>query len=292
MIRRKAVETVGCVVLLAWAVCFASPARGQDDDLPEQIVRYIGVRTGTGDGGREAILYVEPMKGGKPVEVVLGTTSRMVDYFTKLAPGQLVTVGLVRRQGKLYLASISAMRPRPGEADRDTAYVKGVEVRKDKGKDTTVLVLTKFNYTMVVEVPQVRTKDGQEPSPELLKASKAIKSGTLVEVDVVTRRGKLPELRFITAWAPWRAGNFSKLGRKKIDKSSYVTVEIKSSGIPLVLLVPKVERYGKLSDDRTILNLVRKLKRDQAVEFKIRQDGLNQAIRKIRLATGSPAARR
>jgi len=283
--------TVVAAAFAAWAVLSATPVRAQDVELPEQTVRYLGVEKGVSHGGRQAIsiLYVEPMKGGRREQVLLGTTQRMIDYFLKLAPGQPITVGLIRRGGKLYLTSVSAMPPKPGEKDRDTAYLKGVEVRKIKDKPITVLIVTKFDRTTLVEVPKVRTKDGQETSPALLAAIKAIKPGTLVEVqaDAPSRysRTKMPVLVSITPWAPWRKGTFAKLGRKTIDKAKYVTVEIKSAGIPLVLLVPKVMRHGRESDDRTMLRLLYKLKKGQAVEFKIRQQGLNQFLRKVRPST-------
>lgn len=297
MSRSKGATTAGlAVTLVLWAV--APVARAADDELPEQTVRYIGVRTGVGQSGDRAILYIQPMKGGPRTEVIMRSTGRMKDYFLKLAPGQPITVGLNKIDGKLYLASVSALPPEPGEAESDTAYIKGIEVRKINSKPTTVLVLTKFDQTSLVEVPRIRTKEGMVASPALLKTIKALKIGTLVEVEVdkpkysSRRRKKLPVLKSITAWAPWRAGEYSKLGRKKIGKLTYVSVEIKSSGIPLVLLVPKIGPSGRTSNDRTMLKLIYKLKRGQAVEFKIRQEGLSQFIRKIRPSAARPAPRR
>ena len=292
MSRRTVVVGAGLAAFLAWAVISATPVRAQDAELPEQKVRYLGVEKGVSRAGQQSIsiLYVEPMKGGPRERVLLGTTQRMIDYFLKLAPGQPITVGLIRRNGKLYLASVSAYPPKPGEKERDTAYLKGIEVRKIKDKAVTVLIVTKFGQTTLVEVPKIRTKEGPETSPTLLKAIKAIKPGSLVEVDAdapkrSSSRTKLPVLRSITPWAPWRVGAFAKLARKTIDKTRYVAVEIKTAGIPLILLVPKILRSGRGEDDRTMLKLLHKLKKGQAVEFKIRQEGLNQFLRKVRPST-------
>ena len=288
MSRRTIVGVAVLAAVLARPAALA--AQGQVQALPEQTVRYIGARAGTGPNGAGGVLYVEPMKGGQRTEVLMSTQQSTIDFFLKLAPGQPITIGLIQRDGKLILTKVSAYPPRPGEKDPDTAYLKGVEVRKIKDQAVTVLIVTKFDKTTLVEVPKVRAKDGLETSPVLLKAIKAIKPGTLVEVATEapkrsSRGSKLPVLTFITAWAPWRVGVYAKLGRTKIDKTTYVTVEIKSAGIGLTLFVPKILRYGRPSDDRTILRLLQKFKKGQAVEYKISQDGLNQFIRKIRAGT-------
>jgi len=282
--RRQFTVSLGLLVVLAWLAVAGPQARGEDIAYPEQVVRYLAVRTGMGSDGTLAILYVEPMQGGKRFEVTMRNSPRMVDYFVKLAPGQPVGVLLRKIDGKLYLEQITAIHPRPGEVDRNTAYFQKVETRKIKGKDVTVAVFTKFKLTSVVVIPKVRTDKGMATSPKLLAALKAIKPGTLAEVEVasttftVSRKEKLPIMKFVAAWAPWRTGVYTKKGRKTIDKLTYTTIEIKSGGIPMTLLVPKVGR----SDDRTISRLIYKLKKNKPVEFKIRQEGLNQYVRKIR----------
>lgn len=282
--RKQFTVSLGLLAALAWLAVDAPQARGEDIAYPEQVVRYLAVRTGMGKDGTLAILYVEPMQGGKRYEVTMRNSPRMVDYFVKLAPGQPVGVLLRKIDGTLYLERIEAIHPRPGEAERDTAYFKKVETRKIKGKDVTVAIFTKYKLTSVVVVPKVRTDKGMETSPKLLAALKAIKPDTLTEVEVasstyaVSRREKLPVMKFVAAWAPWRKGVYTNKGRKTIAGVTYSTVEIKSAGIPLQLLVPKIGR----SDDRTVSRVIYKLKKNQAVEFKIRQEGLNQYVRKIR----------
>jgi len=229
------------------------------------------------------------MKGGAREELHMRMTQELVDYFTKLAPGQPIEVALQKVEGKLYVTRVRAATPKPGEIDQDTAYVKKVEILKVRGKPVSVLTLTKFGLTWQVEVPRVRTKDGLLTSPVLLAAIKAVKPNALAEIELETRRSstsKLPVLKHILPWAPWRVGVFSTKGKQKIDDQTHTTVEIKSSGIPLLLVVPKIGR----SDDRTIMRTIYRLRKGQPVEFKIRQEGLNQMIRKIRPSTAKPKA--
>ena len=287
---RPAIGSLGVLAVFASCSLSARPAQGQNvTTIPPQTVRYIGVRTGVGTDGDRAILYVQPMKGGSREELHMRMTQELVDYFTKLAPGQPIEVALQKVEGKLYVTTVRAASPKPGESEQDTAYVKESEVLKVKGKAVTVLTLTKFGLTWQVEIPKVRTKDGLLASPVLLAAIKAVKPGALVEIELETRKSsssKLPVLKHILPWAPWRVGVFSVMAKKKIDDQTRTTVEIKSSGIPLLLVVP---RNGH-SDDRTIMRAIYRLKKGQLVEFKIRQEGLNQLIRKIRPAAAKPKA--
>ena len=263
-------------------------ARGENVPLLAQSVRYIGMRFGLGKDGNQGILYIEPLTGGNRVEVHLNDARSLVEFFSKAAPGQMITIDLVRVDGKLYIdGRIRFMPPKPGESELDTAYLKNLEILKVKGKAVTVLTLTKFGQTWQVEVPKVRTKDGLLTSPTLLAAIKAITPGTLAEIELEPRRSSsknLPLLKNILPWTPWRVGVFSVTGKKKIDDQTRTTVEIKSAGIPLLLIVPKNGR----SDDRTIMRTVYKLKKGRPVEFKIRRQGLNQMIRKIRPSQAKP----
>lgn len=278
--------SLGLLVVLAVLAVDAPMAQGEDIAYPEQVVRYLAVRTGMGNDGTLAYLYVEPMQGGKRVQVVMRNSPRMVQFFVQLASGQPVGVLLRQIDGTLYLEQIEAIYPKPGEVDRDTAYFKKVETREVRGKTVTVAIFNKYKLTSVVVIPEVPKADGKgkEPDPKLLAALKLIKPDTLAEVAVSTRtqtvgREKLPIMTFVAPWTPWRTGIYVAKGKKTIDELTYTTVEIKSGGIPMTLLVPKVAR----SDDRNITKVTYKLRKDKPVEFKIRQDGLKQFVRKIRL---------
>ena len=284
MIRRMVVAIAVLGAVLVWPLALAGQGGGRN---PQHEVRFLGIRTGMGTSGNQCILYIEPMEGGQREEVPLAADQKTIDFFQKLAPRQPMRMWVDKTTGRRH---ISAAPPKPGEKEPDTAYIKGVEVRKMKDRAVTVLTLVKFDRTTLVEVPKVQAKEGPETSPILLKAIKAIKPGTLVEVVAEPpKRGsrvKMPVLTFITPWAPWRVGAYSKLGKKKIDKTYYVTVEVKSAGIPMTLLLPKTTRSGGgLGDGRAMLKLLRKCKKGQPLEYKIRQDGLNQFIRKIRAGT-------
>ena len=287
-----------------------SPASAQEKKPTRMVVKYLGHQD---DGkyryqGKPVMLLgVEPLEGGRPVELIVPNRDRNGDKFDPipqvadtvrgLKRGDVIKIELDDTKPRPFVREARPYKLKPGESEPNT-YVFENTFRKEDGRSTyTAVVLSRYDEQMTVAVPQRRDKEGDMVSDtQMLGLLQQLKTKELVEAEI-REGGRTPTLTRLERYSPPRNGKFVKVTEEEIEGQKAPAVELTGAdGKPVTAIVDGRMTGKRWSADNRVLGAARKLKPDTDVVFRLRDEGGKQYLKAIEPApkaedTAAPAAR-
>lgn len=265
------------------------PALAQEKKKTSMVVRYIG-HTTEGQfkyqGKNIMLLAVEPLEGGRPVELIvpnrdMGARSdnkfdpipQVADSLGGVKRGDTIKIEVEDHRPRPYVTYAKPYKLKPGEED-PRAYVFENTFRKEEGRSTyTAVVLSRFDEHKTVAVQQRRDKDGDMASDaSILELLQSLKAGELVEAEIRDSR-PVPVLTALERYATPQTGKFLKMTEQEVEGQKAPAVELERDGKPVTALVAGKLQGKRWVPDAKVLSAAKKLKPEAEVVFRVRDDG-------------------
>ena len=282
-IRPVIVGGVAVAVLAAIAVGQAPNA---------QIVRYVSMKPGRHDNRPAMEVIVCPPAGGETFSVILPSQRptqlqvkpELLLALSKLKGGELIEIAGTKSMGRLVVTAVSAYKLKPGEDEAQTWTLVTAEHRVGE-QDALVFTVRKWDKTLTLIASSTQDAAGNwVRDPAVASAKEKLKPGDIVEVSYEESAGK-NILKEIRAWQPPVRGQFLRSREQRQGEATLLIVTIKQGGAELVCQLPgRKDSRGLLVPDPDMSETVKKLKPDQAVEFKTHQEGDAQVLHLLRAA--------
>jgi hypothetical protein len=261
------------------------PAMAQEKKRTRMVVKYLGHQ----DDGKHRyqgkpvmLLGVEPLEGGRPVELVVPNKDMNGDKYDPipqvaetvrdLKRGDIIKIELDDAKPRPYVREAKRYKLKPGESDPRT-YVFENTFRKEEGRSTyTAVVLSRFDEPITVAVQQKRDKEGDMSSDvAILELLQKLKTDELVEAEI-KEGGRTPVLTSLERYAPPQNGKFVKLAEQDVEGQKAPAVELEREGKPVTALVAGKMQGKRWVADAKVLAAAKKLKPDAEVVFRARDD--------------------
>lgn len=277
-------------ILAALAVAsLAAPAPAQEKKYTQMVVRYAGHQ----DDGRfrhlgkpVMLLWVTPLEGGSPVELIVPNKGmedmrndkydpipQVAETVRDLKRGDVIKIELDHSKPKPYVRYAKRYKLKPGETD-PKAYIFENTFRKGEGRSIyTAVVLSKYDEQTTVAVNQKRDKEGDMVSDTaILEVLQSLKTGDLVEAEI-RDAGRTPVLTTLERYAPSQSGKFLKPTESEVEGQKAPAVELEREGKRITALLPGKLQGKRWTPDPKVHAEVRKLKPDTEVVFRARDEG-------------------
>ena len=289
-----------------------SPAFAQEKEkkVTRMVVKYLGHQ----DDGKHRyqgkpvmLLGVEPLEGGRPVELVVPNRDMNGDKFDPipqvaetvrdLKRGEVIKIELDDTRPRPFVREAKRYKLKPGESEPNT-YVFENTFRKEDGRSTyTAVVLSRYDEQITVAVPQKRDKDGDMVSDtSMLGLLQQLKTKEVVEAEI-REGGRTPTLTRLERYSPPRDGKFVKMSEEEIEGQRVPAVELTGAdGKPVKAIVDGRLIGKRWTADNRIVGAAKKLKPETDVVFRLRDEGGRQYLKSIEPApkaedAAAPAAR-
>jgi hypothetical protein len=250
------------------------------------VVKYLGHQ----DDGKHRyqgkpvmLLGVEPLEGGRPIELVVANKDMKGDKYDPvpkvaetvrdLKRGDVIKIELDDTKPKPLVREATRYKLKPGETEPHT-YVFENTFRKEEGRSSyTAVVLSRFDEQITVAVQQKRDKDGDMASDlAILELLQKLKTDEVVEAEI-KETGRIPVLTSLQRYTPPQEGKFLKLTEQDVEGQKAPAVELERQGKPVTALVQGKMQGKRWVADAKVLGAVKRLKPDSAVVFRARDDG-------------------
>ena len=298
---------VGAVVLGG----IVSPAAAQEKPkkITSMVVRYVAHQ----DDGKfrylgkpVMVLAVEPIDGGRPVELIVPNTGwgdmkndkydpipQVAQNVRNMKRGDVIKIEVeqpTHAQGRPLVKEAKRYTLKPGEGEPNT-YVFKSNFRKEEGRSNFMaVVLSRFDEQTTVAVQQRRDKEGDMVSdPAILDLLGKLKAGELVEAEI-KEGGRTPVLMGLERYAPPRNGKFVKLTEAEIEGQKAPAVELTAEGKAVNAVVAGKLQGKRWTPDPKVLAAAKKLKQDTDVVFRAREDGGRLWLKEIEPKAGEASA--
>jgi hypothetical protein len=263
------------------------PASAQEKKKTSMVVRYVAHL----DDGKHRyqgkpvmLLQLEPLTGGRPVELVvpnrdMGARSdkfdpvpQVADVVRGLKKGDTIKIELDDSKPRPFVTYAKPYKLKPGEAEPNT-YVFENTFRKEEGRSTyTAVVLSRFDEQTTFAVQQRRDKDGDMASDvTILNLLQKLKTGELVEAEI-KEGGRTPVLTSLERYAPPQQAKFVKMAEQEVEGQKAPAVELQRDGKPVTALVEGKMQGKRWVADAKVLSAAKRLKPDAEVVFRARDD--------------------
>ena len=297
-------------LVAAFFVASAAMAQEKEKKITRMVVKYLGHQ----DDGKHRyqgkpvmLLGVEPLEGGRPVELVVPNRDMKGDKFDPipqvaetvrdLKRGDVIKIELDDTKPRPFVREAKRYKLKPGETEPNT-YVFENTFRKEDGRSTyTAVVLSRYDEQITVAVPQKRDKDGDMASDTaMLALLQQLKTKEVVEAEV-REGGRMPTLARLERYSPPQNGKFVKLSEEEVEGAKAAAVEIQGAdGKPVKAIVDGKVIGKRWTTDNRVLGAAKKLKPETEVVFRLRDEGGKQYLKSIEPApkaeeTAAPAAR-
>lgn len=282
-----------------------APAMAQEKKHTQMVVRYAGHQ----DDGRfrhlgkpVMLLWVEPLEGGNPVELIVPNKGmedmrndkydpipQVAETVRDLKRGDVIKIELDHSKPRPYVRYAKLYKLKPGESD-PRAYIFENTFRKAEGRSIyTAVVLSKYDEQTTVAVNQKRDREGDMVSDTaILELLQTLKTGELVEAEI-RDGGRMPVLTTLERYAPPQPGKFIKPTEAEVEGQKAPAVELEREGKRITALLPGKLQGKRWMPDPKVHAEVRKLKPDMVVVFRARDDDGKLWLKEIEAA---PAPKR
>jgi len=278
-----------------------SPAVAQEKKKTHMVVRYVAHQEDGKfryQGKPVMLLAVEPLSGGRPVELVVPNRDmnkgdkidplpQVLDNVRPLKKGDVIKIELDDTKPKPFVTYVKPYKLKPGETD-PRAFVFENSFRKEEGRSTyTAVVLSRFDEHTTYAVQQKRDKDGDMASDAaILDLLPKLKSGEVVEAEIKDG-GRTPVLTSLERYAPPQTGKFVKMAEQDVEGQKAPAVELEREGKPLTALVAGKMQGKRWVADPKVLAAAKKLKPEAEVVFRTRDDDGKVVLKDIEPAPKS-----
>lgn len=262
-------------------------ASAQEKKKTRMVVKYAGHQ----DDGKHRylgkpvmLLAVEPVEGGRPVELVVPNKDmgargdkfdpipQVADVVRGLKRGDTIKIELDESKPSPFVTYAKPYKLKPGESEPN-AYVFENTFRKEEGRSTyTAVVLSRYEEHTTFAVQQRRDKEGDMASDAaILDLLQKLKTGEIVEAEIKDG-GRTPVLTGLERYAPPQTGKFVKMAEQDVDGQKAPAVELEREGKPLTALVAGKMQGKRWVADARVLAAAKKLKADADVVYRARDD--------------------
>jgi hypothetical protein len=270
------------------------PAAAQEKPkkITSMVVRYLAHQ----DDGRfrylgrpVMVLAVEPIDGGRPVELIVPNRGwddpkngkydpipQVAENVRNLKRGDVIKIEVehpTQQQGRPLVREAKRYTVKPGEGEPNTYVFKSNFRNKEGRSNFMAVVLSRFDEQTTVAVQQHRDKEGDMVSdPAILELLGKLKGGELVEAEIKDGGGRTPMLTSLERYAPRQNGKFLKMTEVDVDGQKAPAVELQREGKPVTTTISGKLQGKRWTPDPRILSAARKLKPDTDVTFRARDD--------------------
>lgn len=259
-------------------------AQPKEKKNTRMVVKYVGHQ----DDGKHRhmgkpvmLLGVEPLEGGRPIELVVPNRDMNKDEFDPLPRvaeavrdckrGDTLKIEIDDSKPKPYVREAEKYKLKPGEQDPRNYVFESNYPAKDGRTNYTAVVLSRYDEPRTVAVAQKRDKDGNMASdPAILSLLEQLKAGEIVEADI-RDGGRTATLTSLERYAPPQNGKFVKLTEQEVDGQKATAVELTSEGKPVTVVVPGKLQGKRWVGDPKLTSAVKKLKADADVVYRARE---------------------
>lgn len=297
---------VGAVVL--GGLLRPAAAQEKEKKITRMVVRYLAHQ----DDGKPRylgkpvmLLAVEPIDGGRPVELVVPNRGwddpkngkydpipQVAENVRTLKRGDVIKIEVeqpTQQQGRPLVREAKRYAVKPGEGEPNTYVFKSNFRNKEGRSNFMAVVLSRFDEQTTVAVQQHRDKEGDLVSdPAIMDVLGKLKKDELVEAEI-SDGGRTPVLTSLERYAPRQSGKFLKMTDADVDGKKAPAVELERAGKPITATIVGKMHGKRWTPDAKVLAAAKKLKPDAAVTFRARDDGGRLVLKEIEPAPKEPA---
>jgi len=283
MVSRALLRTLLCALFVG---TMHRPVLAQQKEKKHtrMVVKYVGHQD---DGkfrhmGKPVMLLgVEPLEGGRTIELVVPNRDMNKDEFDPLPRvaeavrdckrGDTLKIEIDDSKPKPYIREAERYKLKPGEQNPRSYVFESNYPAKEGRTSYTAVVLSRFDEPRTVAVAQKRDKDGNMVAdPEITSLLETLKTGEVVEAEIKDG-GKNGILTSLERYAVPQNGKFVKLSEQEVEGQKAPAVELVSDGKDVTVLVPGKLQGKRWTSEPKVLAAVKKLKPDTEVVYRSRE---------------------
>lgn len=266
-------------VVASLLLALAAPPRAEDPE--RMVVQYLGNEQGVDLGKKVMLVTVRPYGSRGAVTLpVPNKDEKKADYnpidavanpIKDLKPDQYIEIevrgGGANRSQRPMLASLKPYKTAEGELVPNVYLYQVSAPHQEAGKTYTGVVLRKLGETITAAVP-----GGGSPDPKMMATLDSVKAQQPVEVTFVSK-GKIPLIATIDPYAPPEKATVVKATEVEVEGQKADAVELTVKGKPVTAIVTGKMQGKKWVPDARVVQMVKRLKPDQAIEARLVNEG-------------------
>ena len=281
------------------------PVRAQEKPYLKRVVRYVDhVDDGKVRylGKPTMVLRVEPLEGGGPIDLYVPNRGQgdirndkydpipqVAETVRDLKRGDVIKIELDHTKPRPFVREADRYQLKPGESEPNV-YVFKSNFRKEDGRSNYMaVVLSRFDEQTTVAVQQKRDREGDMVSePAILELLQKLRAGELVEAEI-KEGGRTPVLTSLERYAPPQTAKFVRMSEAEVEGQKAPAVELQRGDKTLSATIVGKMQGKRWSPDSRVLSAAKKLKPDNEVVFRVRDDDGKLWLKEIEPAPKEPA---
>jgi hypothetical protein len=285
-------------LLLGLVTCALAPravrAAPADEKKPAAtVVKFLGSQEGRVGNKKVLMVAAEPVGGGQRFQLyVPNKDPNKNDYEPNpevakvvgaLQAGDFVKIEVDSATRPPALKKASAYDAKPGEDGPNVYRFENAFENKEGRVPFTAVVLSRFDQTVTVAVPPApKGKDGTPGAGDARLAAllDGLKGGDLVEAEI-RGSGKAATLVDLDRYEAPKPAKFVKASEAEVDGQKRLAVELEAEGKPTTVLLGGKMQGKKWVPDAKAAAAVKKLKPDDEVMYRAREEGTSLVLRDL-----------